>query len=147
MKTGTYITLGILLLIVILLVAFRKKLTALFTKGEVSSLTPAQQAAAVQTAANNAQTQQPGITINRDKYLYKGVTAPEVKLLQDLLGVTSDGIFGPQTEAALQNQKCVVATTLNAFAAQSCNTNLNGDYEVDEYDSNGFVITNPVTWF
>jgi len=141
-----YFTIGILVLIVILLVVFRKKLTALFTKGEVSALTPAQQAEAVQAAAANAQTQAPGITINRDKYLYKGVNAPEVKLLQDLLGVTSDGNFGPQTEAALQNQKCVVATTLNAFAAQSCNTNLNGDYEVDE-DSNGFVITNPVTWF
>lgn len=55
------------------------------------------------------------IVLDGNKLLKKGVNGSETKKLQTLLGITSDGIFGTQTEAALLAKKGVVQTTLNQF--------------------------------
>ncbi|MXN90144.1 hypothetical protein GR160_02810 [Flavobacterium sp. Sd200] len=54
-------------------------------------------------------------TLNNSLLLKKGSTGNEVKQLQTLLGVTADGIFGSQTEAALKAKKGVTQITLAAY--------------------------------
>lgn len=54
--------------------------------------------------------------INYNLTLRIGSRGQEVEKLQTLLGVSSDGIFGPQTENALFNLKRVKSITLNGFA-------------------------------
>lgn len=56
------------------------------------------------------------ITLDRNKILKRGVNGLETKELQKLLGVTADGIFAAQTEAALVAIKGVTFTTLNQYA-------------------------------
>ena len=61
--------------------------------------------------------QQPApVVLDGNKLLKKGINGAETKKLQTLLGISSDGIFGSQTEAALLAKKGVVQTTLNQFA-------------------------------
>lgn len=105
-----YVTIAILVVIVALLVAYRNKLTALFTRK------PAPNAPATVIAATIP------ASLDRDKVLRSGVTGPEVTYLQMILGVKQDGIFGPVTEAALQDEKCVKETTLNTYDMQTCIT-------------------------
>jgi len=57
-----------------------------------------------------------GGTLNRDLVLKRGSTGNEVRELQRLLGITADGIFGPQTEAKLKAVKFVTQVSLNKFA-------------------------------
>jgi len=56
------------------------------------------------------------VTINKDLWLKKGIKGAEVKELQKLLGVTADGDFGNNTEAALLKRKGTKEITLNNFA-------------------------------
>lgn len=104
-----YITVALLLLVVVLVVAYRQKLTALFSPAPATIPQP---------VAALPQTNQ--YTINRDLILKRGSTGPEVKILQGLLGVTTDGIFGPVTEYQLQEQKCATEITLNTFEDGKC---------------------------
>lgn len=108
-----YLTIGILVFIVVLLVIYRNKLTLYFSGNAAAAQAPA--GAPIITAATPA-----AVTINRDRILKRGITGEEVRLLQLLLGVTADGIFGPVTEAALEEQKCDIQTTLNSFPDQTC---------------------------
>ncbi len=62
------------------------------------------------------------VALNGNKVLKLGVNGAETKKLQQLLGVTADGIFGSLTESALFTQKGVKSTTLNTFASL---TNMN----------------------
>lgn len=104
-----YFTVAVLLLVVVLVVAYRQKLTSLFSPA------PAPQPQPAPVLPNNTQ-----YTINRDLELKRGSTGPEVKVLQGLLGVTADGIFGPVTEYQLQEQKCATEITLNTFEDGKC---------------------------
>lgn len=62
-----------------------------------------------------ANTPQPA-QLDYNKNLYKGINnSPEVKLLQQWLGVNTDGDFGPVTEQALKSRKGVTQTTLNQY--------------------------------
>lgn len=54
-------------------------------------------------------------SLNRDLLLKVGVKGAEVAVLQRLLTISSDGIFGTQTEAALLANKGVKQITLNNF--------------------------------
>lgn len=126
-----YITIGILVLIVVLLVAFRNKLTTLFSKSKAAVNTPV-----VVTTNQNLPPVNPVPSLNRDLILKKGVRGPEVKYLQHLLGITEDGIFGPVTEGALQDAKCATETTLNSFDSQTCVT----------ADENSFDFGNHGDW-
>jgi hypothetical protein len=56
------------------------------------------------------------VTLNGNLLLKSGSHGAEVKKLQTLLGVTSDGAFGPITENALFGLKGVKQVTLNQFA-------------------------------
>lgn len=53
--------------------------------------------------------------INRDLTLKKGSKGQEVKVLQTLMKISADGIFGSQTEAKLLALKGVKQITLNAY--------------------------------
>jgi len=109
-----YIIVFLLAIVVILLVYYRKKLAVLFSKAKAQTMpapAPAQPA--------NTQTS-PLTSLDRNKELKLGVTGPEVKYLQHLLGITEDGIFGPITEAALMDAKCFNTTTLDTFPDQTC---------------------------
>ena len=58
-----------------------------------------------------------GATLDRNKLLKVGSKGLEVRELQRLLGVNIDGAFGAkETLAALQNEKGVIAVSLNSFA-------------------------------
>lgn len=107
-----YIIVFLLAVVVILLVYYRKKLAVLFSKAK------AQTAPAPAQPANNQPA--PLTSLDRNKELKLGVTGPEVKYLQHLLGITEDGIFGPITEAALMDAKCFSSTTLDTFDDQTC---------------------------
>lgn len=104
-----YLTVGILILVVFLLVFYRNKIMVLFAK--------AKPVAAPAPAVSNPSIEP---SLDRDKVLKRGVTGPEVKLLQMWLGVTPDGNFGPVTEAVLQDTKCFSQTTLNSYPDQTC---------------------------
>lgn len=95
-----YITVGILLIVIVLVIVFREKLTALFTKANAAPATPP---AAVPT---------PPAALNLTLLLKRGSTGPEVKVLQSYLGVTADGQFGPITENALLAKKGIKEVTL-----------------------------------
>lgn len=70
---------------------------------QVDSITP-----------TNPEETQP-IKLDENKVLKKGVNGEEVKVLQSYLGISTDGIFGPMTEAALFKLKAVYQTTLKQF--------------------------------
>lgn len=70
---------------------------------QVDSITP-----------TNPEETQP-IKLDENKVLKKGVNGEEVKVLQSYLGVSTDGIFGAMTEAALFKLKAVYQTTLKEF--------------------------------
>lgn len=57
----------------------------------------------------------PAVAANYDLLLSKGSKGLEVGKLQILLGITSDGIFGPNTEAKLYEVKGVKQITLNQW--------------------------------
>ena len=104
-KYSKYIIVAVVLAIIVLLVVFRNKISGLF-----SSTAPAAPPVTGGSGGSNA-----GPTLNYNKVLKQGVSGEEVKLLQHFLGVTTDGAFGPQTEAALYAQKGVIQTTLAEY--------------------------------
>ena len=55
------------------------------------------------------------VALNRNLILRRGSIGAEVKELQKLLKIYSDGKFGPQTEATLFSKKGVKEITLNNF--------------------------------
>lgn len=62
--------------------------------------------------------------LNKNLVLAQGSRGQEVVQLQKLLGITADGVFGPNTEAALKAKKGVIKITLNQFAT-AANVNNN----------------------
>lgn len=69
-------------------------------------------------------TPKPAITLNKTLVLKKGSKGNEVRELQKLLGVTADGDFGANTEAALVAKKGVKEISLNQYStALNVNTN------------------------
>lgn len=56
------------------------------------------------------------VALNKNLVLRIGSKGNEVKELQKLLGITADGIFGSQTQAALISKKGVSEITLTKFA-------------------------------
>lgn len=106
-----YITIGIILIAIVLLIVYRNKLTGLFP----SSAPPATPAATGTTTTTTPP------VLNMDLDLHTGSTGPEVRQLQTWLGgITVDGQFGPKTKAALLTAKCVDHTTLNQYATTTC---------------------------
>ncbi|MGQ2982129.1 peptidoglycan-binding domain-containing protein [Flavobacterium sp.] len=61
-------------------------------------------------------TQPVAISLNKNLLLKNGSKGSEVKELQKLLGISADGVFGAQTEAALYAKKGVKQITLNEYA-------------------------------
>lgn len=57
----------------------------------------------------------PNKPLDYSKVLKLGSTGAEVKELQRLLGISQDGVFGPQTQSALFNKRGVYQTTLNLY--------------------------------
>lgn len=65
-----------------------------------------------------------GGPLNRERLLSRGTNGAEVTELQRLLRaegetIAQDGIFGPQTEAALQRRRNRTSTSLNQFTAEA----------------------------
>lgn len=77
--------------------------------------TPPELPAAGNTSGSTPKATTPAPALDKGKILKKGSTGPEVKELQKLLGITADGIFGAQTEAALKSKKGVIQITLNEY--------------------------------
>lgn len=98
-----YITIALIVIAVMLVFIFRNKLMALI---------PGAQAATPTIPAGTT----PPAGLDQNKVLMNGSRGDEVKFLQGLLGVTADGIFGPQTEAALFARKGVKQTSLAQFS-------------------------------
>lgn len=116
MKTWHYILIAVIIVIVVALLLFKKDIQALVTKPQTQP---------------TATPPTPPAPLDYNKSLFKGVhdAKPEVKKLQELLGVTVDGDFGPQTEAALKARKGVLQTTLNIYMTLADQTNgATGDY-------------------
>lgn len=129
-----YFTIVILVTVVALLVVFRNKLTSIFVKTPIynnPTITP-------------PPTTQLPASLDRDKVLKKGVTGAEVKMLQYMLAINADGIFGPVTEGALQDRKCVIETTLNTYDLQSCTTDLSFDIDTNGDWSSAETIYNSI---
>jgi len=101
-----YIIIAVVVAIIAAIIIFREKIKAFFS-GSSSSATAPGFPPAPQPAAP--------VVLDYDKLLKRGTTGPEVKQLQAWLGVSSDGIFGPITESALQQKKGVVEITLNQY--------------------------------
>jgi hypothetical protein len=66
----------------------------------------------------------PGVAINEELLLKKASKGNEVKQLQQLMQISADGVFGPQTETKLIQLKGVKEITLKSFKA-SMNINQN----------------------
>jgi hypothetical protein len=66
----------------------------------------------------------PGVSINEELLLKKASKGNEVKQLQQLMQISADGVFGPQTETKLIQLKGVKEITLKSFKA-SMNINQN----------------------
>jgi len=101
-----YITTALIVLAILLVIIFRSKLMALI---------PGAQAATPPIAPGTP----PPAGLDPNKVLMNGSRGEEVKFLQGLLGVTADGIFGPQTEAALFARKGVRQTSLAQYGQLS----------------------------
>lgn len=117
-----------ILIAVALLIIFRKQLSDL---AGGSNNTPS----ASGGSGSGAVTPVPGSTstgLDYTKVLKRGSTGGEVKLLQYLLGVTTDGQFGPKTEAALLAKKGVKEITLYQYYvtadAVTANTNYTNNF-------------------
>ncbi|SDZ90566.1 hypothetical protein SAMN05443667_101240 [Flavobacterium gillisiae] len=65
---------------------------------------------------NNTSSVPPKTAINFDKTLSVGSRGLEVEKLQTLMGITADGVFGPQTEAKLFSLKGVKQISVNQFS-------------------------------
>lgn len=59
------------------------------------------------------------VPLDRNKLLRKGSKGAEVRELQRMLGVKSDGDFGDITLSALQKSKGIIEISLNAFAQKN----------------------------
>lgn len=59
------------------------------------------------------------VILDKNLVLQKGSRGNEVKALQELLEVANDGIFGNQTETALNAKKGVIAISLNQYATKA----------------------------
>lgn len=113
-----YILIGAVLTILILVIIFQDKIKGMFAKKQTQP-------------TGNGGGNNGSAALDLNKLLKKGVNGNEVKVLQGLLGINADGIFGTQTENALYNytgfQKEI---TLNQFYAIRATKN-NGTVQPD----------------
>ncbi len=100
-----YIALVVFFIVLVVLIVFRNQISAALTK---SSTQPGKE------PQTNPSTPA-AVVLDYNKLLRKGMTAAEVKRLQQWLGITADGVFGNQTESALYNKKGVKEITLNEY--------------------------------
>lgn len=135
MKKQHYIAIAIIILI-ILLIWQRKRIAELFKK----------KTATVPPSGNSGGGNGISGALDYNKMLKQGITGDEVKLLQSWLGVTMDGIFGPQTAQALLNRKGTIEITLAQFNAwPDYSPEFLEEYDEDGFDSGGqnlFVMNN-----
>lgn len=96
MKKGTYIVLGVILLVILLIVAFRNKIQA--AVGGTGIKIPG---ATGGTSTNNTPATTGPTPLDYNKLLQEGSKGPEVKELQRITGANTDGIFGPRTKKSL----------------------------------------------
>lgn len=130
LETKHYVALAVILLIIVLLIVYWQKVKAWFAGNQKPPS---------QTAQNT-----PPAGLDMHKVLKKGVTGEEVKQLQQWLGVTTDGIFGPITEGALLQKKGVAEITLSAYGQlPDMYADAAPGQEEDDYP----VWTNPFSWF
>jgi hypothetical protein len=125
-----YLTVGILLVVIVLVIVFREKLTALFSPKTPATPQPTPGTGAPAPAA-----------LNLTLLLKKGSTGEEVKVLQGYLGVTADGQFGPITENALLAKKGIREVTLANY------NQLPDAITIDEDGTDAGYSSNPLTWF
>jgi len=123
-----YISIVVIALAIILIVGFRNKLSAMFTAEEKKPTTD---------PGNTSGGGGGSAALDYNKMLHKGSKGSEVKLLQGWLGVTTDGDFGPVTEAALEEKKCVKSITLTTYNTTTCPVN-GSDDEKDEDNTFSF---------
>lgn len=133
MKYAKYIVVTVIIVLVILAIVFQDKIRGWFTKK------PA--AAQLETSAgNNAGGGGNGSSapqLNYNRLLKFGSNGAEVRQLQKWLGITADGIFGAQTEAALMARKGVEEITLAQFENSA---DVTESFAGDGNDSNGDIL-------
>lgn len=132
---------AIVVVVVVLAIVFRNNIMAMFSKSPSAPTAPA--------PTGGGQNTQP-TQLDYNKNLYKGLNnSNEVKLLQQWLGITADGDFGPVTENALLNRKGVKQITLNQYQqladAQPVETDDPNDHWYNHlpWPFNSFADTSP----
>lgn len=102
---------AVVFIVIVLIIVFRNKISALFTK-------PSYNAGDATPTITPQQAAQGGVStaLDYNKLLKQGVKGNEVKLLQSWLNVAQDGDFGPITAQALFNRKNTIEITLAQFS-------------------------------
>ena len=134
MKYAKYIIVAVIIVLVIMAIVFQDKIKGWFTKKPAA--VQIDNAAGSGSGAGNGG----AAALNYNKLLKFGSTGAEVRELQKWLGITADGIFGAQTEAALLARKGVEEITLSQFQiALDTNDNFAGS-ENDNDNADGDVL-------
>ena len=154
-KKWIYVILVAILIIVVLLVIFGFKLAKKNKEQTILDIvpTPAPKPTPINTGVTGG-TIGASIVPDYNKRLYKGMPkCREVEILQTQLNsrgasLSIDGIFGAQTEAALQLYTGSTTATLNNLAiTPSSGVGTTAIYPQPAPINDPVVITNPFTWF
>lgn len=138
-----YFIIAALILVIILIVVFRNQITTFFSKPSGAPSLPA--APPVSTGANGSGNTSTAPVLDYNLMLQLGSNNNETKKLQQWLGITADGIFGNQTKAALEAQKCVSEIRLSEWASTTCPVWTSGNTGTDpgagaSFDWNSWVV-------
>ncbi len=121
---------AIVIVLVVLAIVFQDKIRGWFTKKPAVDNTAGSGSG---SGSGGGSTQQ----LDKNKVLKYGSNGAEVRQLQKWLGITADGIFGAQTEAALMARKGVEQITLAQFESSAdVNENFAGENNNDNADGN-----------
>ena len=143
-----YIIVLVIVAIVVAVILFQDKIKSWFTKKPAAVQTDNAAGGGSGSGSGGSSTPQ----LDKNKLLKFGSNGAEVRQLQKWLGVTADGIFGAQTEAALLARKGVEEITLAAFestldANQQFAGEQDGDGDVLGWsDSNNSLIDGLQGW-
>jgi peptidoglycan hydrolase-like protein with peptidoglycan-binding domain len=118
-----------------------------FVFGKKKNDTQITQDLPIDTGGQPVQTQTQTIILNGGLLLKKGSSGYEVKELQKRLGISADGVFGSQTEAALFAKKHVYQITLNQYSngvAATTTTTTTAPASGFKYKvGDNLIVTNP----